>query len=397
MVNFEDALNLVLKNTDALNSREVDLLDSLNCVCAMEIKSPIDMPLFTNSAMDGYAVCHEFIKSVPAEISVMTIIKAGDELTDEIKEHTVKIMTGAPVPPVFDTIVPVEFTEKTDKNTVIINKLGHKGQHVRIQGSYLKKGDTLIEKGSVLNSAHIGLLASIGQTTIEVFASPKIAIIPTGNEIVEINEQLEGSKIRNSNSYIIAANVIESGSIPLMRPIARDDEEAIIAAVMNASDADVIITTGGVSMGDYDMVLNSIQKIGFTKIFHKVAMKPGKPMLFGKLGNKLFFGLPGNPSSALMGFEQFVLPAIKKMKGFQNHTRKLINAILQSDAKGDKERLCFLRAHTYMKDNQFYTSPLKMQESGDLISFSKANSIIMLHENKKEGDVVPVQIISGIF
>lgn len=397
MIPFESAVELVLKHTDKLNVVKMPILGALNSICAVNIISPTDIPIFTNSAMDGYAVHRKDIKDLPATMPVFSLIKAGDYLKKKVlKCHVVKIMTGAPLPAYTDTVVPVEFTELLEDNKVLIKKIGDKGHHVRLAGEDFKKGEVIIKKGTLLKAAEIGLLATIGITHIEIYRHPQIAIISTGNELVEINEPLKPGKIRNSNSYLLAAAVMTYGGIPLMQGIAGDTEEAIMTAIVNSESADIIITTGGVSMGDYDLVLSSLQKLGFEQIFYKVAMKPGKPTLFGRLGTKLFFGLPGNPASSLMTFEEFVHPAIRKMRGFEKFTRPIKKAILTTKCKSDKERIHFLRAFTELKDNKYYTTPLKSQGAADLLVFSQANSIIISREEKQAGEEVEVQLLSSL-
>ncbi len=319
MVTVEEALDKILSRIDPLGFEKVSLLESLGRVIGEEIDARRDIPPLDNSGMDGYAVravdIEKALRDRSVRLEVIEDLPAGFMAQKEIGEgQAIRIMTGAPIPKGADTVVPVEETEK-DGSFVLIFRVIPSGGHVRRAGEDVKRGDRVVSKGDILRPAEIGMLASLGRSSISVYQRPMVAILCTGEELVDIDEPLEGVKIVSSNSYTLAAQVKECGAIPVQLGIARDRREEVVEKLREGLRADVLISSAGISVGDYDFVKGALNDLGMEMVFWRVAMKPGKPMAFGMIGGKPVFGLPGNPVSSMVSFEQFVRPALLKMMG----------------------------------------------------------------------------------
>jgi len=348
----EEARSTVLARISRLEPEPVEVLDSLGCVLAADIVSDIDVAPFDNSAMDGYAVrAADTIGAAPDEpvvLSVVDHIAAGTVSTCLVGPgQAARIMTGAPVPEGADAIVMVEYTEPLDSGgstggTVAVERAAAAGEHIRLKGEDVRIGDTVLRAGEVVNAASVGLMAAVGIMTPLVYRRPNIAIVSTGDELVGITERPGPGKIRNSNSYSLAAQVASAGGNPHLLGIARDNVEDTRALLSRAPEFDMMITTGGVSMGDFDVVKDVLEEIGELD-FWKVAMRPGAPQTYGTIGGTPFFGLPGNPTSTMVGFELFVRPAIRKMRGFAALDRPLVRAVLEEDVRKKNDRRYFMR------------------------------------------------------
>lgn len=352
MLTVEDARSAVLDRIARLAPERVHVLESLGCVLAQDVVSDIDVAPFDNSAMDGYAVraadTEGATDEAPVVLRVLDHIAAGSvsEVTLGPGEAA-RIMTGAPVPAGCDAVVMVEVTEGLENGgstggTVAIKRPARLGDHIRKAGEDVRVGEVVLREGEVVNAASVGLMAALGVAQVEVYRRPQVAIVSTGDELVGIDEKPGPGKIRNSNSFSLAAQVLAAGGVPHILGIAHDNEESTRSLLLRASEFDLLITTGGVSMGDFDVVRNVLEQIGKMD-FWKVAMRPGAPQTYGTIGGTPFFGLPGNPTSTMVGFELFVRPAIRKMRGFAALDRPRVPAVLAEPVKKKSDRRYFLR------------------------------------------------------
>jgi molybdopterin molybdotransferase len=308
-------------------------------------------------------------------------------------------MTGAPIPKGADTVVPVEETQK-DGSFVLIFKAIPFGEHIRKAGEDANQGDRVISKGDILRPSEIGMLASIGRSSISVYQRPLAAILCTGEELVDVDGPLEGVKIVSSNSYTLAAQVKECGAIPVQLGIARDRKENVVEKLRQGLRADVLITSAGISVGDYDYVKEALKDLGMEMVFWRVAMKPGKPMAFGTIQGKPVFGLPGNPVSSMVSFEQFVRPSLLKMMGHRQIFRPAVDAILEEDIRKEPGRRHYIRAVVSLRNAQYFVTTTGNQGSSILNSMVRANGLMVIPEDRelvRAGERVKVQLLSSEF
>jgi molybdopterin molybdotransferase len=401
MISFEEARNIVLNSVSTLDTVQVPILDALGLVAAEDIVSSERIPPFDNSAMDGYAVRAEDIAGAseenPAELKVLMDLPAG-QYTDTVvgQGEAIRIMTGAPVPSGADTIVQVELTARTDGGVKILEE--HEAdRNIRRAGEDIAIGQSVLEVGQEITPAKIGVLASVGRAKIDVVRRPVVAVLATGDELLDAGEPLEPGKIRSSNSYTLSSQVRACGAEPKYLGIARDTMDDVREHFRKGLSADMIISSAGVSVGDYDYVRDALEELGVEFKFTKVAIKPGKPTVFGLLGDgKPVFGLPGNPVSSMMTFEQFARPAILKMMGRRRLLRPVVDAILEEDIKKKAGRMSLVRAVARREGNDYYVTTTGPQGSGILVSMDHANAIILFMpgtERLKKGESVKVQLL----
>ena len=401
MIKVDEALQVVLESINSLPSEEVDLSEALDRVSAKEVCAPIDVPQLDNSAMDGYAVRASDICGAsltdPKILDVIDDIKAGYVSSRSVgKGQAARIMTGAVVPQGADTVVMVEKTEKAGQQKVKIFEETALGKNIRRRGEDTSKGKAVIGKGTSLGSAQVGILASLGISKVEVTMRPKVAVLATGDEVIDVGEKLDPGKLYSSNTYTLCAQIQKAGGVPKNLGIAKDAPRHLEAKLREGFDCDVILTSGGVSVGDYDIVKAVLTGIGTEVKFWKVAMKPGKPVVFGKLEERAVFGLPGNPVSSMVSFEVFVRPAILKMLGQDtDNNRNEVNAVLEESVRKKKGTRYFLRAQTRWEGGNYMTRTTGHQGSGILRSVALANSLMVLPEEDEyleEGSKVTVRL-----
>nr|AGT29718.1 molybdenum cofactor biosynthesis protein [Clostridium ragsdalei P11] len=313
MIDVHEAFNIVMNNTKLLKSEDMSLINSLNRVLAEDISSKDNLPPFDKSCMDGYALKSEDTKEKMSKFQIKGSIKAGDFSDIVLKNgEAIKIMTGAPVPKGADAIIQIEKVKVEGKELHVLEKVSP-GTNIFKTGEEIKIGDVALKKGKIVRPAEIGLLASLGYTKIKCYKVPKIIIINTGDELINIDQNLMQGKIRNCNEYTLIALIKNLNAEVKSYGIIRDDKNKIFNAIKTAfEEGDIIITTGGASVGDYDFIEDVLKEIGTDIKFTSVAIKPGKPVVFATFKDKLFFGLPGNPLSVINSFESFVAPSIKK-------------------------------------------------------------------------------------
>ena len=411
MISVEDALGKILSNFDVLEKEDEDLLKSLGRVLAEDVFSTIDIPQSDNSAMDGFAVQARSTigatSSSPRTLRVIGEVAAGYLTKEEVIDGTaIRIMTGAPIPKGADAVVQFEDTDedKRKAGNQPLTEIGvmrdvEKGLNIRRMGEDISSGSLVLNKGSLLRPQEIGVLASLGREAVPVIRRPLVAILATGDELVKVGEPLPPGKIYNSNTYSIAAQVIRYGGIPKILDIARDNVQHLESTIKQARDADLVITSAGVSVGDYDVVKDVLAKQGEVT-FWTVRMKPGKPLAFGilKLGkrNVPHLGLPGNPVSSMITFEQFARPAILKMLGLENLGKPTIYAKSESRIENTDGRRIYARVRMTKRDGQYFARLVGPQGSGILTSMSQANGLMIVPEYAQSvevGDDVIVQML----
>ncbi|MFY9226729.1 MAG: gephyrin-like molybdotransferase Glp [Blastocatellia bacterium] len=405
LLTVEEALAKVLEPIKTLGIERVDLLSALDRIIAENITAPMDIPLTDNSAMDGYAVraidTQRASTNNPALLKVIEDLPAGYLAKSKVGEgEAIRIMTGATIPDGADSVVMVEVT-KSEGELVKIFKAAKPGDHIRAKGEDLKTGDLLITQGAKLTPAEIGVLASIQRPFVKVSRKAIVSILSTGDELVEVEETVSPGKVVNSNSYSLAALVKSAGATAIIQPIARDSEKEIRASIEQALAADFIISSGGVSVGDYDYVKPVLEALGADLRFWRVSVKPGKPLAFGLLAGKPYFGLPGNTVSSMLSFLLFVQPALKKAMGFlPPWDSPKIKVILDTDARSKGDRRTYLRANIHYNQGSFYAHLASKQGSGVLSSMLGANALVILEEGIKEikkGQEAVALVIGEIF
>ncbi|MEW6103711.1 MAG: gephyrin-like molybdotransferase Glp [bacterium] len=386
MIPVSEAQRIILESIPALPEEIIDIASSLNRVLSYDIFSDIDIPSCNLSAMDGYALISSDVKGAsednPIRLEVLEEIPAGAISKKEIKNgFASKIMTGAMLPEGADSVIMVEYTEAMGQS-IMIKKETKPYENVIQRGENIKNGELLLEKGRIIGSSEIGILASLGIKNVKAIKQPKIAVLATGNEIVDIDSELLKGKTRNINTYTLSAQIQEAGAIPIDLGIGRDDKKDISLKIERGlKSADMLITSGGVSVGDYDITRNVLEDMGLIVKFHKVAMRPGKPTLFGIIREKPFFGLPGYPVSCIVCFEILVRPAILKMGGRKNLERQIIKAILGEDIRKKTDRRSYLRVSLKKKDGIFEARLTGNQGSSVLNSMVKADGLLIAEKD----------------
>ena len=383
-LSVDEALERILARIETLPSERVALADALGAVLAEDVVADRDVPPFRNSAMDGYAVRGADVATVPARLRVTGDIPAGTMPSGAIGPgEAMRIMTGAPLPDGSDTVVRVEDTDnRTD--TVTVTAATKPGTSVRAAGEDLKRGETILRRGTVLRAAELGVLATLGRAAALVMRRPRVAVLSTGDEVVEVDAELRPGQIRDANRYSLSAAVRTLGATAVPLGIVRDTADALRRALRDAAaQADVIVTSGGVSVGDHDHVKPVVDELG-SMDFWSIAIRPGRPLAFGAIGGKPIFGLPGNPVSSLLGFELFVRPALLKMAGRTLLHRPRITATLD-DELDTPPGLRFFARGVYLatKNTVRTTGP---QGSGILRSMALANCFIDVPETVQHLD-----------
>lgn len=403
LTQLHEAQQVVLDAAPVLGLEKISILDALGRVLGEDIVAERDNPPWDNSAMDGFAVRWEDIKQgqaiqKPVTLSVIEDVPAGMMPSKAVGSgQAIRIMTGAPIPQGTDTVLKVEDTEHT-ADSVRVFKAEPKGANIRPQGEDVKKGDRIIAKGTRIRPSEAGMLAILAKSFLFAYQRPRVAILSTGDELADLDERFSEEKIINSNSYGIAAAVQEAGGIPLLLGIARDTPMALKEKISHGLNADMLVLSGGVSMGDYDFTKAVFSELGAEMNFWKLAIRPGQPLAFGKIQGKLAFGLPGNPVSSMVTFEQLVRPAILKMSGCRSYGRPVVQATFQERFSKRTDRRHFLRGILTQEEGVFKVRTTGDQGSGILTSMVKANCFIdvpVAVERLNPGDKVAVQLLSG--
>ena len=398
-LSLEEALDIILSSTPSLGTVKVALRDALGRVLAEDIHADEDLPPFNNSAMDGYAVIADDTRGAskdnPRKLKVIAEAPAGTVVTQKIVPGTaVRIMTGAPVPDGADTVVMVEDTESRD-GVVLIYHETRSGYNIRPAGEDVKRDELVMQTGKRIRPSEMGMLAALGKAEVTVFRKPRVAIITSGNELVDASEHPGPGQIRDSNQYSLFSQVLNVGAeVSVLNRVIDEKEEMERVLSSAVETSDLIIASGGVSVGDYDFVKETLAKLGDIR-FWKVEIKPGKPTVYGSLKGKPLFGLPGNPVSSMVTFDLFVRPAIMRMMGIESAPYKMVSGAVTQDIRHKLGRREFIRATTTWSDDGYAVAPAGMQGSGRLSSMVNANSYIIVPEdmeNVAAGEILQIML-----
>lgn len=400
MLTVSEALEAICSCVKPLPPRRVPLLEAAGCVLGEDVVADLDIPQAANSAMDGYALHVEdsagASRGTPVKLRVV-----GELAAEAVRESplprgcAVQIMTGANIPPDADGVIPVEETERDGEFVLLFRSVP--GDHcIRPAGEDVRRGDTVIPSGSLLHPGHIGMLASLGRSSAAVHGPAQVAILATGNEIIPIDEPMAPGRVRNSNGYALAALVKKYGARPLMLGIGRDSIEALLGKLREGEAADMLLTSGGVSMGNYDLVQEAFRRLGVQVKFWKVAIQPGKPLVFGMLGEKPVFGLPGNPVSAMVCFEEFVRPALLILQGRQDRFLPEVGATAEEEFRPSPHRTQFVRGVVSKGEGGLQVRSTGPQGSHLQHSMVRANAFVVIPAGAEKilrGDRVRVQLL----
>ena len=392
MLSVEEARERILSYFTRLSVECTPLLDSLGQVLGEKVVAPFDVPQFENSAMDGYAVFSAdttgATKNTPSVLQVIGVVAAGQIAERPLEPGTaIRIMTGAPVPQNADAVVPFEDTDELERgetaksdDTVALYVEAAPNENIRQAGEDVRCGENVFHAGQILGAGEVGVIASLGRSGIEAVRRPVIAIVSTGDELLQPGEKYTAGKIYNSNAYSIAAMVTKYGGIPRVQGIAKDTVESLEAALDGALTADLVVTSAGVSKGDYDVVKDVLASKGEIALW-SVRMRPAKPLAFGLLDRKdgtrvPHLGLPGNPVSAMVAFEQFGRPAMRLMMGKPQVEKPSIDVVMDDPINNYDGRRVYARVHVYTDDSGIYRAKLTgSQSSGVLSSMAIANGL----------------------
>ncbi|MDX2479972.1 MAG: molybdopterin molybdotransferase MoeA [Desulfuromusa sp.] len=375
MISYDEAIATVLTNVQALTPVELPLLKTQGLVLAAAAFARWDMPRWDNSAMDGFAFAAASVET-STTLQVVGHSFAGHPFSGQLKPgEAIRITTGAPIPDGADTAVPLEETVE-EGNSVLLKNPVLKGQHVRYRGEEFQAGQELLPAGTQLHAGGISLLASAGVDQVNATPRPKVAIFSTGDELVELGQDLGPGQIVNSNLQYLIARLEECGCIPVPLGVGEDRCDDLNRLFDQAQEADLLLTTGGVSVGEKDLVRQTLFQRGFEQKFWKIAIKPGKPVLFGLLGRKPCFGLPGNPAATAATFELFVRPALQQLVGNANVLAPRLKVKLAEAVSGGGKRQNFLWGELQIVNGHMEIIPLLRQGSGQNRSMQKAQALL---------------------
>ena len=408
MLEVEQAFQRIIGHFAPLDTVELPVLECLGLTLAEDINSPLDLPPLANSAMDGYAVLHADIadaNGTPPTLSVISAVAAGQVSDQTVTAgNAIRIMTGAPVPAGADTVVPFEETDELDRrrnsqplDEIVIRKALPLGSNVRPAGEDVRAGELVLPAGTVVRPAEAGVMASLGLSKARVIRRPVVAVLSTGDELAAVGDTLAPGHIYDSNSSSVAASVIAAGGVPLIIGIARDNLDDLHRCIDAAADADLLVTSAGVSKGDYDMVKDVLEQRGDMN-FWSVRMRPAKPLAFGLLhrNNRSplpLLGLPGNPVSALLAFEMFGRPAVRRMLGRDLLARPMVEGVLTGPIFNSDGRRVYARVEVERRDGAWFATPTGPQGSNILTSLSRANGLAICPSDltrKEAGQAVKI-------
>ncbi|HAF95998.1 MAG: hypothetical protein A2X34_02215 [Elusimicrobia bacterium GWC2_51_8] len=379
MITFELALENILKNTLPLPAEKVRVEHSVGRTLLEDVYCAFDMPPFNKSAVDGYAVRAADLKNTRVTLRRTGMVQAGDIFKGEISAgQCVKIMTGAPVPAGADSVVMVENT--SGYNSLInFSKAVRKGDNICLRGEDIKKGSKILSRGTVISVSHIAVLAAAGRGFVKTGSLPGVALINTGGEIIPPGARLTANRIYNSNGPMLTA-LLKSDNIAAAAVIVKDDAKKMKAAFAKALKSDIVLISGGVSMGDYDLVPGVLKRLGVREIFHKVRMKPGKPLFFGRKGKTLVFGIPGNPVSNFLAYLVFIRPAILKMSGRRVYVPEFKTGVCSGRFSANTARKAFALSKAVEKHAQYFLTKVLNNGSADILALAGANGFVVIKE-----------------
>ncbi len=383
MIPVEEALEIVLREARALPGEDVGLGEALGRVLAEDVASDVDLPPFDRVAMDGYALRAADVATAPVALDVIGEVRAGQwpDLTVG-PGQAARIMTGAALPPGADAVQQVEKTQPLDEFRVTVLAAVASGANVAPCGSEVRAGDIVLARGRVIDPSAIAVLASAGKARVRVARRPVVALLVTGDEIVEVAVRPGPGQIRNTNGPAVAAQARLAGAEVRLLGVAPDRQDAIVEALRSGLAADVLVVSGGVSAGDYDLVEPALLDLGATFLFTRVAIKPGAPLVFGTCGETLVFGLPGNPVSAQVTFDLFVRPALLKMQGARILGRPRVEVELLGAVKNRAGRRSHVPARVRFEGGRLVARPVRSMGSGDLAAHARANALVVIEADR---------------
>jgi len=385
MLPIERGLEIVISlakskdRPDRMPAESVPLRDAVRRILRENVLADADSPPFDKAIRDGFATRFEDLNPVPAVLSIVGESRAGRAANVSIQRgQCCEIMTGAPLPAGSNAVVMVENTERISPDSVRILKAVRENEGLLRRGAEARQGELILRAGRHVGLADLGLLAGTGKGAVLVSSKPSVAVIATGDELVEVEETPKPDQIRNSNSYTICAQVEETGARPVSLGIARDNLADLRHKIRQGLEHDILIVSGGVSMGKYDLVEKVLAEFGVEILFDKVAMKPGKPTVFGHRGETYVFGLPGNPISTMVAFHMFVRPLILFLLKAERTAPQILDAKLEAPAKCDPERAALLPALVRFDAGQYWIHTAPWKGSSDLVGLSRANALILI-------------------
>ncbi|MCG6919674.1 MAG: molybdopterin molybdotransferase MoeA [Acidobacteria bacterium] len=388
MITVDEALEIVLRETPALPTEEVMLGDALGRVLAEDIRSDTDMPPFDRAAMDGYALRAADVASCPARLSVTGEVAAGAWPDREVGAgEAIRIMTGAPVPAGATAVQQVERTRPLeDGHRVEILAPVADGANVSPRGCEVREGDVVLERGRLISAAAAAVLAATGHARVRVGRRPRVAVLVTGDEIVDVTARPTPGQIRNSNGPAVAAQARRAGATVRDLGVVADRRDETVAALRDGLSADVLVVSGGVSAGDYDLVEPALEELGVAFLFTRVAIKPGAPLVFGRRDATLVFGLPGNPVSAQVTFDLFVRAALLRLQGARLVLRPRVEVELLSPLKNRSGRRAHLPTRVRFEGGRLVARAIRSMGSGDLVAHARANALAVLEAERTQAE-----------
>jgi molybdopterin molybdotransferase len=379
VVPVEQALEIVLVHTPVLSPEEVDLPEAVGRVLAEDVHSDVEMPPFDRAAMDGYAVRAQDVAQAPVTLRVVGQVRAGQVPDREIGVgEAVQIMTGAPVPPGATAVQPVEKTRALADGRVEILAPVEPAAHIAARGSEGRIGDEVLRKGDTVDPAAVAVLAAVGKARVRVGRRPTVSVLVTGDELVDVWDAPGRGRIRNSNGHAVLAQARWAGADARSLGIVPDQADRIAEAVRAGFESDVLIVSGGVSEGAYDLVEDVLARFDVGLLFTRVAIKPGAPLVFGRRGDRLVFGLPGNPVSAQVTFDVFVRAALLRMQGARAVSRPTVEVELLEAVRNKSGRKAHLPARIRFEGGRFVARPLASMGSADIVAHARANALLVL-------------------
>jgi molybdopterin molybdotransferase len=396
MISIADALKIVRENTPSLAVETIELAAAVGRILAEETRADMDLPPFDRSQMDGFAVRAEDAENAPAKLRIVGEAAAGAGWHNQLNAgEAVRIMTGAPVPSGANAVQKLELTGE-ENGFVEILESPKIGQNIVERASEIRAGEKVFDAGAMINEAMIASLASFGQARVRVGSRPRVSILATGSELIGIEQKPARDQIRNSNSLTLKVYAEKCGAVAEMLPVTNDEIENLKSNIKNAN-CDVLILSGGVSVGKYDFTKTALQELGAKIYFQKIALRPGKPTVFGKLGDKLVFGLPGNPVSAIVTFNLFVRTAILQMQGAKNCELKTGFAVAHGKFKGASGRDSLLPARLSTDERgRLVAEGLRWGGSSDFIGFARAEALVFVPRDAvcENGDTVKIAFLN---
>lgn len=396
---LNDAQSCVLQHCVPLGTEKIDLLQSLGRVLAQEVRSNRDHPPCDISAMDGYAVRAADLGKVPVQLAIIADIKAGDLPTLTVQAgQCVRIMTGAPIPLGADTVIRVEDTQAIGADKVQIDVSAQAGKDIRRRAENLRTDDVVLTAGTEINPGALGILAMVKAAEVQVQRRPRVAILSSGDELEGLHDAFDANKIPDANGYALMAQVQALGIQPLLLGIARDDPDELREKLQQGLQYDVLLVSGGTSVGVHDFVRPTLEQLGVQMHFWRVQMRPGHPAAFGTSASCKVFCLPGNPVASMVSFEQIVAPALRNMLGHARLYRRTVQAILTQPLKHRAGNLEFVRVVLSRDADGYLATPTGSQSSGVLLSMARADALLVVPSKSTglaAGDTATVQLLDG--